>query len=580
MRLLFASGLVLTAMSCAPATEDNYTEPDSSGVIIYSAENVLTMEPGKAPSAIAVKDGHILALGTEDELLSAFSGAALDATFVDKTIMPGFIDPHIHMDLSSIQYATPITPPWQMASATGMVAGLGTRALFLTRVAELDKENDGDDPLVIYGFHNLVHGDLTKADLDEITTDRPLIIWHYSSHDWYLNSAALDWAGIDASLHETYEGVGLDENGELNGRIFEDALPALLPYVMPILAHPERLATGTENFSKLLRSGGVTTVADLAYGVFPLALADANIKANWRSPEHAGYRLYLVPEHRGFVRDFKDKAAETALGMATGEIDAPAPVLPQVKFFTDAAFYSQTMRLSAPGYLEGQSKGSEGLWVIKPEDIANTIKPYWDIGLNVRIHSNGDAAQTATLAALAELRAEEGGAERRFVIEHAGLFSPQQVELAASLDAAISAASHYVFYMGGLYAEPLGKVRGRWILPLGSLSEAGVPVTVHSDAPLAPPLPLRAASVHVTRATREGPAYEPGQAMSKLDALEAITIDAAFALGLEAEIGSIKPGKRADFTILDANPLEISAEEWPEIGIWGVVLGGEKRPLN
>lgn len=538
------------------------------------------MEPGDQPGALALRAGDIVALGETSELQAAFTGALLDETFADKTIMPGFIDPHIHMDLSSIQYATPITPPWEMAGATGMVAGIGNRDMFLIRVAEIEAEHPTDKPLIIYGFHNLVHGDLNKRDLDAITTDRPLIVWHYSSHDWYLNSAALEWAGIDASLHEKYEGVSLDDNGELTGRIYEDALPALMPYVMPILAAPERLAEGTKNFSKLLRSGGVTTVADLAYGIFPLAMADANIKANWRSPQHAGYRLYLVPEHRGFLRDFGEHAAATALGMASGEIEAPAPVLPQVKFFTDAAFYSQTMRLSAPGYLTGQSQGSEGLWVIRPDEIAQTIKPYWELGLGVRIHSNGDAAQTATLAALAELRAMNDGADRRFVIEHAGLFSPEQVELAADLDAAISAASHYAFYMGEIYSKPLGSMRNRWILPLGSLTEAGVPVTVHSDAPLAPPLPLRAASVHVTRATREGGVYELNQALSKKEALETITIDAAYALGLEAEIGSIKAGKRADLTILDENPFDLSAEDWPEIGVWGVVLDGELRPLQ
>ena len=467
-----------------------------------------------------------------------------------------------------------------MAGPGGMVEGLPTREQFLEAVADIEAADDSGSPLIIYGYHNLVHGDLTRTDLDAIASDRPLIIWHYSSHDWYLNSAALDWAGIDASLHETYEGVALDEAGELTGRIYEDALPAILPKVLPILAHPDRLEEGTQNFSHLLRSGGVTTVADPAYGVFPLPLADHNIAANWQSLEHSGYRLYLVPEHRGFVREFGDAAVDTALDMSTGEIDAPAPVLAQVKFFTDAAFYSQTMKLSPPGYLEGQSKGSDGLWVIEPPNLASTILPYWQKGLGARVHSNGDQAQTATLEALAELRSVEGGAERRFVFEHAGLFSPEHVQLAGDLDAVISAASHYVFYMGEVYAGPLGETRKDWILPLGSLTRAGVPVTVHSDAPLAPPLPLRAASVHISRATREGGTYQAGEALSKQEALEAITIDAAYALGLEAELGSIKPGKRADFTILESNPMDVPGEDWPEIGVWGVVLSGNKRPLQ
>jgi len=516
--------------------------------------------------------------GSQEELTDAFETATLDETFADKVIAPGFIDPHIHMDLSSIQYATPMVAPWEMATATGITEGYPTRAAYLARVAEIEAEAEGDAPVIIYGFHNLVHGDLTRQDLDKITKERPLIIWHYSSHDWYLNTKALEWAEITADLHETYEGIDLDEDGELTGRVYEDAIAYLFPKIGPLLFDPERLKEGTANFSKLLRAGGVTTVADLGYGIFPRPVADANITNNWVSPEHSGYRLYLVPEHRAFAKEFGEEAPRIILAMSRGDEPAPAPVLPQVKFFTDAAFYSQTMRLSQPGYLEGQSAGTAGLWVTHPNDLAAAIWPYWKQGLGVRIHSNGDQAQTATLAALADLRATKPNA--RFVIEHAGLFSPQQVADAAGLDAAISAASHYVYYMGEVYAGPLGEERADWILPLGSLAEAGVPVTLHSDAPLAPPLPLRAAGVHITRATREGSTYQEGQALSPVEALEAITIDAAYALGLEAELGSIAPGKIADFTILDANPLETPGEDWDDIGIWGVVLGGEKRPLE
>ena len=117
-------------------------------------------------------------------------------------------------------------------------------------------------------------------------------------------------------------------------------------------------------------------------------------------------------------------------------------------------------------------------------------------------------------------------------------------------------------------------------MPLNSLTEAGVPVTLHSDAPLAPPLPLRAASVHLTRATREGGVLNPEQKLSAYEALEAITVDAAYALGMEDQIGAIKPGMLADFTVLDANPMETPGADWGEIGIWGVVLGGEKRALD
>lgn len=570
------AGLIWLGACSSSVSDIEQTPLPGEGVTIYAAEAVVTMSE-EAGDSVAVRDGRILAIGARDELETQFAGASLDDGFADKVIVPGLIDPHVHMGLSSLQYATPLTPPWPMATPNGMVRGLPTREAFFQRLKEIEADAPADQPLLVYGFHNLVHGDLVKADLDAVTATRPLVIWHYSSHDFYLNSAALEWAGMDASLHEQFEGVDLDANGDLTGRIYEDAIPALMHSIGPILLAPDRLATGLEGFSALLRAGGVTTVADLGYGIFTLPLEDANIRGNWRSIDHAGYRLYLVPEHRAFNAAFEDARVDTILKMVSGEIETPAPVLPQVKFFTDAAFYSQTMRVSEPGYLSGQSSGTQGLWVLKPDEIVPTIQPYWDAGLAVRIHSNGDAAQSATLDALAALRPT--APDRKFIFEHAGLFSPDQVVRAAELEAGISAASHYVFYLGQAYQSPLGPERGNWILPLASLSSAGVPVTLHSDAPLAPPLPLRAASVHMLRATREGTALTPTEKLSAQEALESVTIDAAYALGLESEIGSLEPGKLADFTILADNPLETPAEDWPNIEIWGVVIEGEKRPL-
>ena len=231
----------------------------------------------------------------------------------------------------------------------------------------------------------------------------------------------------------------IDENGEPTGRVFEDAAPYLMQTLGPVLLNPARVKEGLDGFSRLLNAGGATTVADLGYGIFGLPFEDANIAANWVSPEQSGYRLYLVPEHRAFERAFGEKRVETIEGMVAGRTPAPAPVLPQVKFFTDAAFYSQTMRLSDPGYLEGQSKGTNGLWVLQPDEIADAIRPYWDAGLDVRIHSNGDAAQDATLDALQTLRASRP--DGRFAIEHAGLLSPDEIRRAGELRAAISAAT-------------------------------------------------------------------------------------------------------------------------------------------
>lgn len=575
--LVVASALLVALAGCGKMTKSSRAKP-GDGAVIYEATIITMNKERPSATALAVKDGLILDVGDANDLIEAYPGAMIDGGFARKTILPGFIDPHVHLTLAALMYSVPMIPPWPMETADGGVDAATDRIAFLARLGEIEAAAPAGEPLIVWGYHNLIHGDLDRRDLDAVTTDRPLIVWHYSGHDFYLNSKALEWAKITGDLHARFEGVAVDAQGAPTGRVFEDAAPYLFNALAPIMLERTAVARGVSRFSRLLNQGGVTTVAELGYGLFGLPLEDATIAADWGSLEKSAYRLYLVPEHRAFVSAFGEARVETILKMASGQTPTPAPVLPQVKFFTDAAYYSQTMRLSPPGYLTGQSQGSLGLWVSEPDTIAGMIKPYWDAGLDVHIHSNGDAAQDATLAALATLRAD--GGDNRFVIEHGGLFSPDEIGRAGETGATISAASHYVYYLGAAYQAPLGAERGQWITPLASLSSAGVRVALHSDAPLAPPLPLAAASVHLTRAMREGGALTPSERLSPTEALEAITIDGAYALGLDDKLGSIAPGKIADFTILDANPLATASEDWGAIPVWGVMLGGVKHPLE
>lgn len=576
-----AIALTFVLVACSGAQPPDPDEPsNTAGIVIYPAALVVPMTgDDQRAEAVAVQQGRILALGTLSELSAAFPAATTDDVFADKVILPGLIDPHMHVLLGAMMYGQPFAAPWPMAGPDGMRPGYPTRETFLQRVAELVAVAPPDgSPIVIYGYHNLVQGTLNRDDLDAINDQRPIIVWHYSGHDFYLNSPALDMVGADPSWADTWHGIGLTAEGRLNGRIYEDAALQIFSQLAGVLMSPDAMSRGLGSYFDILRNSGVTTTAELGYGIFGRAYEDAAITTYWGSPEASGFHLYLVPEYRALGRDFGDGGPAAVADMVAGDIAVPAPVLPRVKFFTDGAFYSQTMRLSPPGYLAGQSEGTSGLWVMPPDQRLQILEPYADAGFAVHIHSNGDAAQDATLDALQSLR--ESGFDEDFVIEHGGLFSPQQVDRAADLGASVSVASHYVFYMAPNYADPLGPARARWISPVNSLTRAGVAVALHSDAPLAPPIPLRAAGAHVTRLTRLGGSYMPDEALTPYDALESITLDAARVLGLDDEIGSLDVGKRADFTVLEANPLETDPEAWATIGVWGVLLDGVVRPRH
>jgi len=542
-------------------------EADVDDTRIYLASAIVTADPANPTAeAVAVLDGKIIAVGSEAELLGDFPSAVWDGQYRNSIVIPGLIDPHIHMTLGSMMYGLDWVPPWDMPHPDGLVEGIASKPELLETIKAFTKAKIDDSPLILYGYHNLVQGDIDRHDLDALSSERPIIIWHYSGHDFYMNSAALELFDITAEMHKTYEGVALDKNGALTGRVFEDAVAPLLPKLGPYLLNPEHIEKGFNGFEKLLIDGGVTAVAEMGYGLFGRAFENSVLDAHY--DETDPYLLYLVPEHRAFAAEFGDDSASKVLELSQ---DDPR-ILPQVKLFTDAAFYSQTMKLAAPGYLSGQSEGTDGLWVTEPEALPRLMATYWDKGLDIHIHSNGDAAQNSTLAAFS--RQNPGTEGQRLIIEHAGLITPEQMNKAAGLGVGISAASHYVNFMGEAY-KPVIAEKAEYITPLASAFEAGLRVTLHSDAPLAPPMPLLAAARHMTRATREGGVSTPSEQLSAEQALHAVTIDAAWSLGLEDEIGSIEVGKRANFTILGANPMELPGESWGAIPIQGVMLDGK-----
>ena len=328
---------LLSALGCSKKENEAQPTDVDSAVVIYTAATIHTLNPD-APSAeaVAVDGGYIVGVGGLNDLQTAHPGAAVDEAFANHTITPGLIDPHMHVLLGSLQYSMPFATPWPMAGPDGVIPGYDTRDAFLARLAEIVAAAPaGDSPVFIYGYHNLVQGDLVRADLDAITSDRPLFVWHYSTHDFYLNSKALDYAEVDASMHKQFEGVDLDEQGELTGRIYEDALPYLFRNISEDVFNPLAIGRGAKNYFAIMRRAGVTATADLAYGAFGRRVEDGVIAATW-SLQNSGFRLYMVPEYRAFAKEFGDEAPQTVAKMAAGEIATAAPVLPRVKFFTDA----------------------------------------------------------------------------------------------------------------------------------------------------------------------------------------------------------------------------------------------------
>ncbi|NES66689.1 MAG: amidohydrolase family protein [Okeania sp. SIO2D1] len=246
----------------------------------------------------------------------------------------------------------------------------------------------------------------------------------------------------------------------------------------------------------------------------------------------------------------------------------------QIKLFADGAIFSQLMQLQDP-YLDGH----EGEWIAKPEEYKAAFKRYWEADYQIHAHVNGDEGLRMVIETLAENMKTYPRQDHRFTVVHFAVSTEEQVKALKELGAIVSANPYYVTALADKYSkEGLGPTRAQNMVRLGSVAEAGMAIGLHSDMPMAPADMLFLAWCAVNRMTPENIyGIATHQCISIERALSAVTIEAAYFMGLDDEIGSIKPQKKANFAILEEDPLQTKNNKLKDIPIWGCVFEGEVK---
>lgn len=230
------------------------------------------------------------------------------------------------------------------------------------------------------------------------------------------------------------------------------------------------------------------------------------------------------------------------------------------------------MQMKAPGYTDGH----HGEWLMTPEVLAAGVRTFWNAGWQIHVHVNGDGGMDSVLAALEAAQAERPRFDHRFFMHHVGYHSQAQTARIAALGAHASVNPYYIHALADDYARVgLGPERASQIVRCGSLTRAGVKVSFHSDFVMAPPEPLALAWCAATRTTHSGKVVAPEERLTLMQALRGITIDAAWALRIEHEVGSIAAGKRADFCVLEDDPFELGTEGLKDVRVAGTVFEGQ-----
>ena len=247
-----------------PAGSNSSVDENTMNVVIYPG-NVITIEPGLQPvDAIAVTKKIIVGLGTVAELQEKFSdhNVLVDERFVEKTILPGFIDNHLHPSMSSVLLQMRFITAFDWKLPDRNVLAVRGRKDYLSRLHEIVSSTAEDDWVLSWGYHPLFHGKLTRIDLDKVSTARPIAVWHRSFHEVYLNTAALTAIGLSEADVAHHPHVDFE-----NGHFFETGLPIGEAKILPRLLEPKNFQRGLQLMRETVHRGGITTIGDMAAGL-------------------------------------------------------------------------------------------------------------------------------------------------------------------------------------------------------------------------------------------------------------------------------------------------------------------------
>lgn len=536
-----------------------------SETTVYSASKIITMKPDQPEAThVAVRDGHILAVGGPN-CAEPWGGGELDTRFSSNIILPGFVEGHAHMMAGSI-WKYVYTGFFPRTDQNGQKwEGANSVSDVLNRLRYALTDSDLDSPLVGWGFEPIYlrPQELTRFDLDRISEIRPIAIIHSNLHLMTVNTAALRLAGYDECT-EAY-GVVRSEAGHMTGELREMA--AMFP-VMRKLGIDFRTLTQSKDaicsYGEVARRVGVTTATDLL-----ATIEDDDLERLKTVTAAASYPLRLVP-------------AISALGANPFEIvhrakylasqSTPKLRLGAAKIMTDGSLHGYTARLKQPGYLP---TGQNGIWNTAPEQIHELCRVLHKNNIQMHIHTNGDEASEVALDALSNAIDEFQWADHRHVLQHCQMMTEPQIARAANLGVCGNFFTNHVYYFGEEHRRfTLGENRAVSMNPCRSALKAGLNISIHSDAPITQMSPLFSAWCAVNRLTSKGNILGKSQRIDKMQALHAITLGAAYTLKLEREIGSIEVGKRADFAVLDRDPLAEDSLTIKDITVLAVVSDG------
>ncbi|WP_455170011.1 amidohydrolase [Aegicerativicinus sediminis] len=573
--ILFSVLITLIQLSCN--SKSNKENPEVVGVpnqqhqsIFYNGD-IVTME-GDEPEyaeAVVVREGKIIFVGSKEEAFEQFEGKAKKHNLNGDTMMPGFIEPHLHPSIAATVLPNEIIAPYDWVLPNETKKGVSGHENYIARITESIDNNATEEAIYfIWGYHQLWHGELNREILNKIAGNKPVGIIHRSFHEIFVNDAAIKMMGIKEEEFKDNPQVDWEK-----GHFFEGGWLALVPKIGHLFFSKDKYLNGLEQMTQLILKNGITTIAEPGFpsSNFDLEYNYLKLEMDKNPP----YDIYLIPNGTqlyGMKGNNNENAKQYAETLADSFNTKNITFLPkQIKLFSDGAIYSQLMQMK-----EDYTDGHHGEWMTPLNLLKEQIALYWNDDYKLHIHANGDLGIQMVVDNVEELQNQHPRENHQLTLHHMGYFTDEMAKQIVELGIEASVNPYYLWALADKYSEiGLGKDRGENLVRIKSLVSRGVPVSFHSDFAMAPVEPLTLAWTAINRVTSEGSKFSQDQRLSVFEGMQGITIDAARTLSLEDRIGSIKEGKQADFVILGKNPFKVNPMEIKDIEVKGVVHKGQ-----
>ena len=539
--------------------------------VVFTGDSIITMsESSASASHVAIHGDTIIAVGDQESVAQHVRWFTRFVELGDQTLMPGLIEPHTHPVLAAV------FSEWLDVSGFTYTKSADIYAALRDAVQTKEK----GEWLFAFGLDPVLTPDLKAPNrdiLDEIAPHNPIVIVSQVIHTAWVNSAVLELAGIDDDVVDPVGGhFERDQAGRLTGVAHEEAMKMILVPAESGWLQKLKLALNTRtSFIRQYNDyakAGITSIGVL--GPAPMFEGYLGFLEHIATRRNTPIRTFVMPLAGELEK------SNYPLNYSNGKYHVLG-----VKLHLDGSPWTGGMATAEPylmnEFTQGKlnmSEGNRGVLKYSPGEYIEKVVNYHRDGWQVAVHAHGERAHRLALDAFEAAQQAYPRADTRHRMEHLGLFDSTNIDRAAMLGVTPSFFIDHIYYFGPVIRDHLlGAERAERFMALRTATERMERVTLHMDSPATPIDPWRMLKTATTRIPRSSDQpLNTKEIMSVRDALEAVTIDAAWQLKAEDRLGSIEVGKQADLVILNKSPLTTSTKNWDSIQAQATWLAGKK----